>query len=160
MTYFRFLAGNIENPTCDRSEFACFDESNQCLDYSVVCDGTIDCDNGKDEEPSICQCTADQVSFWATTMTMMAIMPIIISSIQFKNSIKWINILEKNILKCFCSSSCSKYCSKYPWLWFYLFLWWLNLFVYSILFSSNDTFCWSILFKWLSAHPSNSIAYT
>ncbi|XP_055304959.1 basement membrane-specific heparan sulfate proteoglycan core protein isoform X6 [Sitodiplosis mosellana] len=52
--------GNIEYPTCDQSEFACFDESNQCLDRSAVCDGTNDCLNGKDEEASICQCTPDQ----------------------------------------------------------------------------------------------------
>lgn len=60
---FFFLAGNIEYPTCDQSEFACFDESNQCLDRSAVCDKTNDCLNGKDEDPSICECNFDQVSF-------------------------------------------------------------------------------------------------
>lgn len=59
-----FLAENIsEYTSCDQSEFACFDQNNTCLDRSAVCDGTIDCIDGEDEDDSICKCTSDQVSF-------------------------------------------------------------------------------------------------
>lgn len=55
-------AENIDYRSCDQSEFACFDESNQCLHHSAVCDHLVDCANGRDEEASICECTPDQVS--------------------------------------------------------------------------------------------------
>lgn len=57
-----FIAENVEDPSCDLSEFACFDESNQCIDRSAVCDGHVDCQNAKDEDASICECAPDQVS--------------------------------------------------------------------------------------------------
>ncbi|XP_031635070.1 basement membrane-specific heparan sulfate proteoglycan core protein isoform X6 [Contarinia nasturtii] len=52
--------GNIEDPSCDQSEFACLDESNQCIDRSAVCDGHRDCQNFKDEDASICDCAPYQ----------------------------------------------------------------------------------------------------
>lgn len=62
-SYFHFLAENlIDILGCNENEFACFDEDNECLDRSAVCDGIPDCSNGSDEIPSRCNCTTDQVS--------------------------------------------------------------------------------------------------
>lgn len=60
---FHFLAENFsEFSDCYENEFACFDENFKCVDRSALCDGSEDCPNGADEEPSKCNCAADQVS--------------------------------------------------------------------------------------------------
>lgn len=58
------LAENISiYSACNENEFACVDEQNNCVPRSAVCDKIHDCENGSDEEASICECTSDQVSF-------------------------------------------------------------------------------------------------
>lgn len=72
---FAVLAENIsEYTSCDRSEFACLDELNLCVPRSVLCDHTSDCENGKDEDDSICKCTSNQVSFNKIALAMQTIL--------------------------------------------------------------------------------------
>lgn len=47
---------------CNHDEFECRDEQDQCISSYVVCDGSNDCDNGRDEQDHLCKCDERQVS--------------------------------------------------------------------------------------------------
>jgi len=43
-----------EGPQCDEGYFQCGDDNHICISHLLVCDGSNDCDNGHDEEHSVC----------------------------------------------------------------------------------------------------------